>query len=419
MNLTRIDTHTPNVTINTPVNSTIQRGTITINTTISDCGINNETVYFRIDSPLGTGVTAWVQMYNTTSDTPYDINGAICSNEFVQTYDTTALAEGTYWVTVRPIDLAQNENASGNISLISVDNVYCGDGSCTGTETCSSCPTDCGYCATGGGGAPAGPVITQVTGMISGIDAGQTGTVTYTSPKTNVLSIGIVPTEPVEKIKVVTEKLDKAPSGGPAPSGTVKDYLEITAFNIEAAQTDYIIIEFRVVKTWLTENGFTPQDIVLQRYADGIWTKLETWQVDEDDTYNYFEANSSAFSYFAITAEKAADCTVTGCPEGFTCSLVGGIYTCIEAVVCEGKTCPTGQTLNTVTCECQTPPPCSGKTCPEGQSLNEETCECEEIVTAADYTWYLIGIGAVIIIIVALLFIFKVGQQKPRAKRRR
>jgi hypothetical protein len=42
----------------------------------------------------------------------------------------------------------------------------CGNGSCGGSETCSSCPADCGTCSSGGGGGGGGyvapPVVTQV-----------------------------------------------------------------------------------------------------------------------------------------------------------------------------------------------------------------------------------------------------------------
>ena len=41
---------------------------------------------------------------------------------------------------------------------------FCGDGSCNGSETCSSCPADCGSCPSGGGGGGYTPptVVTQV-----------------------------------------------------------------------------------------------------------------------------------------------------------------------------------------------------------------------------------------------------------------
>ncbi len=43
----------------------------------------------------------------------------------------------------------------------------CGDGSCNGAETCSSCPNDCGACPTaGGGGGGGGGIIAPATSVI-------------------------------------------------------------------------------------------------------------------------------------------------------------------------------------------------------------------------------------------------------------
>jgi len=42
----------------------------------------------------------------------------------------------------------------------------CGDGSCNGSETCSSCPADCGQCGGGGGGGGGGGIITPVTSVV-------------------------------------------------------------------------------------------------------------------------------------------------------------------------------------------------------------------------------------------------------------
>jgi len=42
----------------------------------------------------------------------------------------------------------------------------CGDGSCNGSETCSSCSTDCGACSSGGGGGGGGGYVAPTTGAI-------------------------------------------------------------------------------------------------------------------------------------------------------------------------------------------------------------------------------------------------------------
>ncbi|MFZ3168428.1 MAG: PGF-pre-PGF domain-containing protein, partial [Candidatus Methanoperedens sp.] len=47
----------------------------------------------------------------------------------------------------------------------------------------------------------------------------------------------------------------------------------------------------------------------------GIWNKLETREVGEDDSYHYFEAKTDSFSHFAISVLKGG-----GGPTG------GGVF---------------------------------------------------------------------------------------------
>ena len=54
-------------------------------------------------------------------------------------------------------------NTSGCVSASS-----CGNGSCAGSETCSSCPADCGTCPSGGGGGGGGYVAPATNVIFSG-----------------------------------------------------------------------------------------------------------------------------------------------------------------------------------------------------------------------------------------------------------
>ena len=67
---------------------------------------------------------------------------------------------------------------------------------------------------------------------------------------------------------------------------------------------DNPIVGFSVNKTWLAENNLDKNDINLYRYVDGAWIKLLTTVTDEDDTYVYFESQTSGFSPFAIIGEN-------------------------------------------------------------------------------------------------------------------
>lgn len=63
-------------------------------------------------------------------------------------------------------------------------------------------------------------------------------------------------------------------------------------------------ISFRVPKSWLAEKNQTPADVKLFRFAND-WNELSTTLSRQDATYQYYEAQTLAFSYFIIGGKKA------------------------------------------------------------------------------------------------------------------
>jgi PGF-pre-PGF domain-containing protein len=66
------------------------------------------------------------------------------------------------------------------------------------------------------------------------------------------------------------------------------------------------VICFKVEKDWLQNNSLDESSIILNRYNDTKWDKLQTSQSGKDDRYIYFTAQTPAFSSFAITGTAAA-----------------------------------------------------------------------------------------------------------------
>lgn len=64
-----------------------------------------------------------------------------------------------------------------------------------------------------------------------------------------------------------------------------------------------INVNFKVQKSWLTENELNKNQIALHHYADDQWEELETSLGEEDETYVHYSAGTPGFSYFVI-AEK-------------------------------------------------------------------------------------------------------------------
>ena len=105
----------------------------------------------------------------------------------------------------------------------------------------------------------------------------------------------------IEMLKNTSALVDEAPSG-----------LVYKNMNIWVGKTGYAtesnikdpVIGFVVSKEWLGDNDVNTDTIVLNRYNEDVWARLETEQTGEDEDYYYFEASTPGFSPFAITADQ-------------------------------------------------------------------------------------------------------------------
>lgn len=113
-------------------------------------------------------------------------------------------------------------------------------------------------------------------------------------------------TEALENVRVEVTKLVSKPSSvSPTPSGGLYRYIEIDAPKLEG-KLKQAIIQFEVTKKWLDDNDYEPEHIRLSRFVDNSWRELTTSIIREESDKVYYEATSPGFSYFAITAKKAA-----------------------------------------------------------------------------------------------------------------
>ena len=80
----------------------------------------------------------------------------------------------------------------------------------------------------------------------------------------------------------------------------VYQYFRITKKNIADADAESFKIEFRVTKTWLSENGLASADVALYRFAGDKWNELVTTVASTDATYANYEADTPGFSSFAV-----------------------------------------------------------------------------------------------------------------------
>ena len=126
-------------------------------------------------------------------------------------------------------------------------------------------------------------------------------------PEIGLKMINITVRNPVKTVTITVTKL----AGQPATvtktvSGKVYKYMEITTTNLPDNSTDRIKIQFQVNKSWISSNKINRATVALNRYKDGVWQKLTTKEVSEDNGYIYYEAETPGFSTFVVTGEETA-----------------------------------------------------------------------------------------------------------------
>ncbi len=208
---------------------------------------------------------------------------------------------------------------------------------CSGSEQTRTC-TDGNSCGTiltkpalsqsctggsgpSGGSTPSGivtpPIVTATptqTEAIPSIPASQPVEVKITNSNLEVTSITISTTEAVAGEQVTVEEVKTLPPpeqvvvGICLGEGQGKVY---TAFSITLKKTNNNIIanatiDFRVNKTWFSENNGTLEDLNLFRQNPNTkeWGVLSTSFVKEDESYLYFESKTPGFSTFAVLFSK-------------------------------------------------------------------------------------------------------------------
>lgn len=110
-------------------------------------------------------------------------------------------------------------------------------------------------------------------------------------------------------VSVLEISLDELPVGVVQElSGKRKQYKAFSAnTSLANASALSVSFSFKVSVEWLSTNNVLSEEIVLLRYADGVWSELETIIIGQDNYYSYFESVSPGFSYFVIGTRELAE----------------------------------------------------------------------------------------------------------------
>ena len=161
-------------------------------------------------------------------------------------------------------------------------------------------------------------VVERKVVTIACIEAGKPETVSFEG--LDVYNITLIEDKKVYNVSIVVEKLAKVVGITDAP-GVVLSYFNITVTNLTGVNAS-ATVEFKVSKSWMSENSIEEETIRLYKYEEGIgrWFALPTSKIGEDSSFSYFSAETSSFSLFAISGEvksagKTPQPTAVGTPQ--------------------------------------------------------------------------------------------------------
>jgi len=201
------------------------------------------------------------------------------------------------------IDNIQSTTASGSSGTSSVCRVNDNAGNtktATGSWTVTAASSGGSGSSGSGGGSSSGATGDFSQETWSSINTGETATVEVANGAIGVTDVSFTVDETTYGAWVKVASVDQLPSSVSSFSGTSYKTVQITENNVAEVLQGMVTVEFKVTKTWLSDNSLTASQVALFRYADGAWGELSTTLGADDGTYVHYSAQTPGFSYFVI-----------------------------------------------------------------------------------------------------------------------
>ncbi len=163
-----------------------------------------------------------------------------------------------------------------------------------------------------GGGTGATQIVGEFAKVVWGsIATGGTATVSVENGEVGVTEVRFDAGKDLYGVWLKVEKTDELPNDVSSYGKKIYKYIEITK-SIAFKDGDIVNpeIDFKVKKSWLTDEGLSKDNVALFRYVDGVWTELTTTVGEDDGTYVHYNAETPGFSYFAIAQKEEVSKTV-------------------------------------------------------------------------------------------------------------
>lgn len=213
-----------------------------------------------------------------------ETNPKICYSATSCSADYNPSSTGTKSVTCTVYDYAGNSNTNSS------------------TITVSSRPSNSSGSSSSGGGGDLG-LTEGVSKTFDIINPGEPASWSISEEGLALTEIDFNVRIAVGSAKITAINLDSKPSDiDVTPAGKIYQYIELKTSNLASADLSSAVIEFKVPKSWITQNNLDKSTVTLLRYASNGWQKLTTKFDKEAGENYYYIAQTSGFSVFAIRA---------------------------------------------------------------------------------------------------------------------
>lgn len=281
----------------TPTSKTVATGggSYTLNANIQNSQSSSITTSYKLNCPSG---------YSASGDSSCDQT----KTETVTAGTTKAL---TWTITT--------SSSSGTVTLSIGDNTAAFSSAVTVPAAASTSTTTDTSSAGAGTTTPAKKITTQkgkATITIPSIAAGKSEIVDIAKTEdVAIRKIVIYVANKVNNIQITVAKLPGQPASVTQEiTGKVYHYMEINKTNVTDADVNQTAIRFEVEKSWITTNNVNKSNVILFRYSNNAWNKLQTTELSDDGTIVLYEAISPGFSVFAIGVGEVAAAPTTQPP---------------------------------------------------------------------------------------------------------
>ena len=268
--------------------------TVTIYANDSLGNVNNtQTITFTVDKSAPSV---------TVTCTSSPAIGATVTCSCTASEATTDIVTGPYFVgtTSASESTTAVSGSASSSECYAVDRVG-NRGSGTGSWTTAAASS-----GGGGSGGSSGGVSSGVTGSFSqetwtSINTGETATLEVKNGEVGITEVNFKVDEMVYGAWVKVAKKDSLPAQVDTFEGKTYKILEITkGVALKDDLLSEITLKFKVLKSWLTENGLGKNQVTIYHFVDNEWTELTMTAGEDDGTYIHYTAETPGFSYFVI-----------------------------------------------------------------------------------------------------------------------